>query len=776
MPGGTASVGQLVAYLTANTAGFEAGMLKASASMQALGAKMSTLGATMTSRVSLPLAALTTLATKFAVDFDSAMTRIVSLVGLSRQTVDAWRPAVLELAQLTGRMPKELAEAMFFVTSAGARGKVALDILNASARASAIGLGATKDVAFAAVSATNAYGAANLSAEKAVAILVKTVREGNLSASELAPTLGKVIPIASQLDISFAQLGGTVAAMTRLGLDSATATTSLRQIMATLLKPTKDAREVVHGLGLSFEDLRKKAATDGLIPVLLDLKSAFDQDQEAMSRVFPNIRALTGVLGLVGKNAEATSKIMKSLAQTTESDLKEAFKVAQTDPLVQFKQVIADIGVQLTNLGQDTIPEVLTQLRRLSSAVSAASEAWGKLSPATRQTAVNAGLLLIAFGPLMKILGWMFSGVGALAGVLFRAGRGLAIIGGFAGEASAAFWALAEPLASTAAGFVAISGLAVTLSAAIGALIGTAIRPFVNEALRFYGVLNDSVPDALSNTTAALAENQDQYSRAVVQLDLLRTKLKLTGDAWRVSADWTKENAKRVAELTEKASKLAREYQHLQPAVDHHAEALRIAAHWTQVVKEKTNEANAAYKAQQDALRDKYGVYTQQEVLDKLKEQLAAYQSMKEQNISMGQIVAALGDDLESNLNLAKEYNAKIPEGVAKMATEISEKGRPELAKLAGDLAGLPKYVNLGVGKLVPIVVGAGKDIEQGLAGGFGRGVEQGVAKATDKWKAFSRMVAETPLNALVKINKAAFLEALRDMGLEPANDGSVPR
>ncbi|BCV00221.1 MAG: hypothetical protein CM15mV33_840 [uncultured marine virus] len=62
-------------------------------------------------------------------------------------------------ASETGRGPQELADAMFFIASAGLRGATAMEVLNASAKAAAIGLGQTKAVADAATSAVNAYGA-----------------------------------------------------------------------------------------------------------------------------------------------------------------------------------------------------------------------------------------------------------------------------------------------------------------------------------------------------------------------------------------------------------------------------------------------------------------------------------------------------------------------------------------------------------------------------------------------------------------------------------------
>ena len=103
-------------------------------------------------------------------------------------------------------------------TSAGFEGKEALDVLEASAKAAAAGLGETKQVADAVTSAVNAYGIENLSAARSTDILVATVREGKAEADSIAGALGQVLPAASELGVEFAELGGTIAALTRIGL------------------------------------------------------------------------------------------------------------------------------------------------------------------------------------------------------------------------------------------------------------------------------------------------------------------------------------------------------------------------------------------------------------------------------------------------------------------------------------------------------------------------------------------------------------------------------
>jgi hypothetical protein len=75
-------------------------------------------------------------------------------------------------------------------------------------KAAAVGLGETKTIADLATSAMNAYGSDTLSASAATDILATAVREGKLEASELAGSMGGVIPIASNLGVEFHEVAG----------------------------------------------------------------------------------------------------------------------------------------------------------------------------------------------------------------------------------------------------------------------------------------------------------------------------------------------------------------------------------------------------------------------------------------------------------------------------------------------------------------------------------------------------------------------------------------
>ena len=142
------------------------------AKFQALGSRMSSVGRKMTLGLTLPIVGVGVAAFKAASDFERSMSKITGLVGIARGQVNQMRQGVLDLSKGTGKSAAELADGLFVITSAGLRGKDAMDALTASGKASTAGLGQTNDIARSVAGAMNAYGSSVLDAGKATDIIV----------------------------------------------------------------------------------------------------------------------------------------------------------------------------------------------------------------------------------------------------------------------------------------------------------------------------------------------------------------------------------------------------------------------------------------------------------------------------------------------------------------------------------------------------------------------------------------------------------------------------
>ena len=271
------------------------------------------------------------------VKFEDQMQKTVGLANVAQGSVGKFSEEIKNLAPTVGVGPQELAKAFFFVASSGIKASKAMEVVEASAKGAVSGLGDTATVADALTSVINAYGAANINAAQAADVLAATVREGKGEASQFAPVIGNVVALAAQLGVSFDQVGAALAVQTRLGTDAETTAIQLQRVFSTLLKVTPKSAAAFESVGLSADKLRNTLGEkNGLIKVLTIVKAAFGKNTPALAQAFGDVRALRGILNLVGKQTKATTEVFDRLANSAGS-AKKAFDAVDQDTAQKFR-------------------------------------------------------------------------------------------------------------------------------------------------------------------------------------------------------------------------------------------------------------------------------------------------------------------------------------------------------------------------------------------------------------------------------------------------------
>lgn len=399
----------------ADTKGLNAGLTKAQTRLKAFGSKLSAVGSSLQTKLALPLVAGAGAAIKMAADFDKSMTKIKTLVGVAGDKVDGMSMQVKSLAQNAAVSSAEAADAMFFITSAGIRGAEAMQVLEASTKAAALGLGDTATIADLSTSALNAYGSGNISAAGATDVLTAAVREGKLEASELSSVMGQVLPVASNMGVQFHEVGAAFAAMSRTGTPAAQAATQLNAILMAIMKPTKQSAAAMKELSLSSDGLRQQIKEKGLLSVFKTLKEKSLENAEAFERVFGNVRALKGVLDLTGASAEMTNEIFDRMANTagmTEKafiELQKSSEFKLRKGLIQLKNSFADVGAVL----MDSLLPLITNLLGFIQGLFISFQ---NLDPVTQQIAIGFGLLAAVLPTILSIGGAVLTMFAAMTG------------------------------------------------------------------------------------------------------------------------------------------------------------------------------------------------------------------------------------------------------------------------------------------------------------------------------------------------------------------------
>lgn len=394
--------------ITGDSSKLKSALNSASSQMSSFGSKMQSVGKSMTAKLTLPLVAAGAAATKMAFDFDKSMGQIESLVGIAGDEVKKMGEAAKKMAVDTGRSANEAAEALFYITSAGLKGADATDTLNASLKAAAVGLGETKVIADLATSAMNAYGVQNLNASASTDIMVAAVREGKLEASALAGAMGSVIPIASNMGVGFDEVGAAMAAMSRTGTDAASGATQLTAILASIKKPADGAVQAMAKMGLSTEDVQKSLSEDGLLATLEMLQSGLKQTGQDTTAIFPNIRALKGVLDLTGAGIEDNRKIFDALSNTMGAT-DEAFKKTSQTASFQMTQGLNSMKSSLLAVGQVILTAVAPAVQKIGQFFTSLSEKFQALSPTTQKIIVAFAGIVAALGPVIAVIGTLLT-------------------------------------------------------------------------------------------------------------------------------------------------------------------------------------------------------------------------------------------------------------------------------------------------------------------------------------------------------------------------------
>ena len=231
-------------------------------------------------------------------EFEDAWSDVTTMISDASINTNAFRDELIDLSPTLGSTT-DLARGMYQVLSASVEPAKAIEFLGIAAEAAKAGVTDVATSVDALTTVINAYGLAASDVTHVSDVMFQVVKRGKLTYGELATSLGTVVPIAANLGVNFTEIGATMATMTRQGIDSSTATMQLRQILMSILAPSEQAAKLAGDLGVAMGAGALKAK--GLVGWLEDLKEKTGGSADAMSKLVPNARALTGVMALAGE-------------------------------------------------------------------------------------------------------------------------------------------------------------------------------------------------------------------------------------------------------------------------------------------------------------------------------------------------------------------------------------------------------------------------------------------------------------------------------------------
>jgi len=329
-----------------------------------------------------------------AAAYEHQMAQIRALTGATAEDTDFLKGSIRDMQKTMPKSSAELGAGAYFILSSGITDAAdAADVLEIAAKASTVGLGDTAVVADALTTVLNAYQMEAGQAGRVTDVLMQAVKDGKAEADAFSGVLGRVVPIASQMGISFEEVAANMATFTRLGVSAEEAATGLRGVMVQLLKPSEEAKELLASVGMSMEQVREQVREKGLLSVLDMLMKKFAGNEEAISTLFPDVRGLTNVLATAGVQGDAYAEILGNM-DTATGNLDRGFEEVSDTTQFKMQKAMNDLNVALQELGAETLPLVASAATTASDAIAVlaamARVAKGDVSGFDEQTGLSA--------------------------------------------------------------------------------------------------------------------------------------------------------------------------------------------------------------------------------------------------------------------------------------------------------------------------------------------------------------------------------------------------
>ena len=373
-------------------------------------------------KVSLAFVGIGIAAGKASIDFNRSMANIATLIPGNIKRVEELKGSVQDLSIETGKSTGDIADGLYQVISAFGDTSDTVKILDTNVRAAAAGLATTTDAINLTSAVTKGYGDTTAAAiAKAADLAFVTVKLGQTTFPELASSIGKVIPMASAMNVSQEELFAGFAALTGVTGGAAEVSTQFAGILGAMVTPTADMEAALAKCGYATYDLMIKDL--GLMGALELLKSKTDGTMVGLGKLFSRKEGLIGVTALLGAQEEDYTEKLDAMTKGSGAAA-EAYG-EMTEGINKtghaFDRAKASIVVMLQKLGDELAPVILSAANGISKFVGKIGkliEAFSKAPKSVKSTVLALGGLLALSGPLFKMFMMMRMGMGGVGKLL----------------------------------------------------------------------------------------------------------------------------------------------------------------------------------------------------------------------------------------------------------------------------------------------------------------------------------------------------------------------
>jgi TP901 family phage tail tape measure protein len=304
--------------------------------------------------------------------FSRSIAEVNSILPKTSKLTDDQTKAFIALSSQYGKTPQSQAKAFYEIISGGVEDiDTAFKILRQSNEAAAAGLTEVNVSAKVLTSTFNAFAQQGTTVNQITDSLFQAVKDGQTTFEELSSTLGRVAPIASSVGVGIDEVAGSIAFLTKSGIQTDQAITGLRSTLASIIKPSQEAKDEANRLGLAFSVNGIKSA-GGFAEFLEKVKIATNGSSASIAKLFGDVNAINTVIAIANGNFSDFRKTLDSNRNSVGAtalaarELKDSFDFKAGQAEQSIKNLATSFSVFLLPALQTT----LTGLKALTGIAS----------------------------------------------------------------------------------------------------------------------------------------------------------------------------------------------------------------------------------------------------------------------------------------------------------------------------------------------------------------------------------------------------------------------
>jgi TP901 family phage tail tape measure protein len=301
-----------------------------------------------------------------AFEFEQEIVNVKAIAQATTEQFEKLKAVALEVGQTFRYSAAEAAQAMVTLAQAGYSTREVLTSIKEVSALAAATLFGLKESADLVTAITRAWGKATTETTEIVDTLATATNVSRLNMNYLGTTMNYVAGVAPQVNLSLKQTLALLGTMANRGMNASIAATSLRGVIAELLKPTERFYSQIAKLGVTLEEVDPKL--NSVFDILVTLKNA-GWDAENSFNAFER-RVAAGSTVLI-QNANSLRDLSNRMHDTNRAAaMAEENLNTASGQFKQFQDTAIAVAYSLKEKAEPAIMGLISLLKGLTGVVS----------------------------------------------------------------------------------------------------------------------------------------------------------------------------------------------------------------------------------------------------------------------------------------------------------------------------------------------------------------------------------------------------------------------